>query len=106
MAFGEHLIGNPMARALHGGSVAALLEFTATCKLLSLDTRAPEPGPLPKIINITVEYLRGGRPEDTYARATVTRQGRRVANVNVIAYQDDIARPIAIANSHFLLGDR
>jgi acyl-coenzyme A thioesterase PaaI-like protein len=101
MAFAEHLIGNPIARAIHGGSLAALLEFTATCKLLSLTSGLQ----LPRIINISVEYIRSGRPLDTYARATVTKHGRRVANVNVVAYQDDISRPIAMANSHFLLAD-
>lgn len=101
MAFSEHLIGNPIAYALHGGTLAALLEFTATCKLLSLSPELQ----LPKIITISVDYLRSGRPLDTYARATVTKQGRRVANVHVVAYQDDISRPIATANSHFLLAD-
>lgn len=101
MAFSEDLIGNPVAYALHGGTLAALLEFTATCKLLSLGSELH----IPKIITISVEYLRSGRPLDTYARATVTRQGRRVANVHVVAYQEEMARPIAMANSHFLLAD-
>lgn len=101
MAFSEHLIGNPLARALHGGTLAALLEFTASCKLLSVSHALR----VPKIVNITVEYLRSGRPQDTYARATVTRQGRRLASLHVVAYQDDIASPIAMANSHFLLAD-
>lgn len=101
MAFSEHLIGNPIARALHGGSLAALMEFTASCKLLSVSPTLR----VPKIVNITVEYLRSGRPLDTFARATVSRQGRRLATVQVLAYQDDIGRPIAAANSHFLLGD-
>jgi uncharacterized protein (TIGR00369 family) len=101
MAFSEHLIGNPIARALHGGSLAALLEFTASCKLLSVSQTLR----VPKIVNITVEYLRSGRPLDTYARATVSRQGRRLASVQVVAYQDDIGKPIAAATSHFLMGD-
>ncbi|HSB97743.1 MAG TPA: PaaI family thioesterase, partial [Spongiibacteraceae bacterium] len=99
--FSEHLIGNPSANALHGGTLAALLEFTATCKLLSSSAALR----IPKIVNITVEYLRSGRPQDTYARATVTRQGRRLSSVHVVAYQEDISRPIAMANSHFLLAD-
>jgi uncharacterized protein (TIGR00369 family) len=101
MAYSEHLIGNPIARALHGGSLAALLEFTASCKLLSVSRSLR----VPKIVNITVEYLRSGRPQDCYARATVTRQGRRLASLHVVAYQEDIANPIAMANSHFLLSD-
>lgn len=101
MAFSEHLIGNPIARALHGGSLAALMEFTASCKLLSVTPTLR----VPKIVNITVEYLRSGRPQDTFARATVSRQGRRLVTVQVAAYQDDIGKPIAAANCHFLLSD-
>lgn len=99
MAFAEHLIGNASVDALHGGTIGAMMEFTAICKLLTLSETAL----VPKTINITVEYLRGGRRMDTFARATVTRHGRRVANVRVIAYQDDVQRPIAAANAHFLL---
>ena len=36
-----------------------------------------------------VDYLRSGRPVDTHARAIVTRQGRRVTNVRVEAWQED-----------------
>lgn len=97
--YSDHLIGNPVANALHGGALAALLEITATCKLLSVSGQLDTP----KIINISVEYLRSGQPRDTYARATVTRQGRRLANVHVVAYQDEITRPIAMAHTHFLL---
>ncbi len=99
MAFAEHLIGNAAVDALHGGTIGAMMEFTAICKLLTLS----ETTQVPKTINITVEYLRSGRRMDTFARATVTRHGRRVANVRVIAYQDDVQRPIAAANAHFLL---
>jgi acyl-coenzyme A thioesterase PaaI-like protein len=58
---------------------------------------------LPKTITITVDYLRSGHAVDTYARGVVTRQGRRVANVHVEAWQDDRARPIATAHAHFLI---
>ena len=52
---------------------------------------------------LTVEYLRSGRPVDTFARGVPTRQGRRVANVRVEAWQDDRSRPIAVASAHFLV---
>lgn len=99
MKFGEHLIGNPMLPALHGGAICALLESTAIFQLLwegELTTA-------PRTIGLTVEYLRSGRPVDTLARGTTTRQGRRVANVRVEAWQDDRARPIAVASAHFLI---
>ena len=99
MDFSETRVGNARIRAVHGGAIGALLEFTAICKLLSL----AETTRVPKTVNITVEYLRSAQAADTFARATVTRQGRRVANVRVLAYQDDPTRPVAAANAHFLL---
>jgi len=58
---------------------------------------------VPKIVNITVDYLRSARPVDVIARATVTKQGRRMVNVFVDAWQDDRSKPVATANAHFLI---
>lgn len=95
----EHLIGNPVLPALHGGTVGALMESTAIFQLLwEIPLVA-----VPKTINLTVDYLRSGRVVETTARARITKHGRRVANVHVSAFQDDEARPIAGAHAHFLL---
>jgi len=100
LAFRPHLVGNSLIPALHGGAIAALLESTAIVALLA---EAPGGGRAPRIINITLEYLRTARAVDTLARAEITRQGRRVATVRAIAWQDDPARPVAAANARFLL---
>jgi uncharacterized protein (TIGR00369 family) len=98
----ERVIGNPMLPALHGGTVGALLESTAILKLLwESDTID-----IPKTITLTVDYLRSGRVVDTWARAVITRLGRRVANVQVRAWQDQEERPIAVGHAHFLLQSR
>jgi uncharacterized protein (TIGR00369 family) len=99
MRFAEHLIGNPALPALHGGTVGALLESAAIFELL---VRA-ETVVLPKTITLTIDYLRSGKPVDTHARAFVTRQGRRVTNVRVEAWQDDRNRPISAAAAIFLV---
>lgn len=99
LTFADHLIGNPMLPAIHGGVIAALLESTAIFQLM-WETEAIV---LPKTITLTTDYLRPGRAQDTWARGVLTRQGRRVANVRVEAWQDDRARPIAVASAHFLL---
>jgi len=99
LTYADMLVGNPALPALHGGAIGALLESTAIFQLLW----EAETVVLPKTIGITVEYLRSGRPVDTWARGILTRQGRRVANVRVEAWQDDRVRPIAIAHSHFLI---
>lgn len=95
----QHLIGNPVLPALHGGTVGALLESTAILKLL---WESDSVG-VPKTITLTVDYLRSGRVVDTWARAMITRLGRRVANVQVRAWQDAEDRPIAVGHAHFLL---
>ena len=99
MAQSDHLIGNYMHRALHGGALGALLESTAVFKLLY----ATDSEQLPRIVNITVEYLRSGRDVPTHARAMVVKLGRNVANVRATAWQDEEARLVAAAHCHFLV---
>ncbi|MEL6794336.1 MAG: PaaI family thioesterase [Pseudomonadota bacterium] len=111
------LIGNPMIPALHGGVTGAFLEITAITQLAwdEVWTRLEAGGQLadaidegrfpkmPKTIDFTIDYLRSGRARDAYARATVQKAGRRVANVRVEAWQDSRDRPIAAAHGHFLM---
>lgn len=99
MAFDHKLIGNPMLPALHGGVIGAFLEMTAIIQL-AFETGSAA---IPKPIGLTIDYLRSGRPLDTYARAQITKQGRRVATVHAEAWQDDRSKPIAAAHGHFLL---
>jgi uncharacterized protein (TIGR00369 family) len=99
MRYSPELIGNTHLPALHGGTLGALLETAAIFHLIwHSDTTT-----IPKIVNITVDYLRSARPVDTLARAEVTKQGRRVVNVSVTAWQEDRARPVASAHCHFLV---
>jgi len=60
---------------------------------------------LPLPINVTVSYLRSGKPVDVIARARISKAGRRVAHVVAEAWQDDPAHPIASLTAHFLLDD-
>ena len=55
-------------------------------------------------IGINIDYLRRGNPVDTYARAQIFKQGSRVANVRVRAWQERFEKPIATLSGHFLLG--
>lgn len=99
LTYSNMLVGNGALPALHGGAIGALLESTAIFQLLW----EAETVVLPKTIDLTVDYLRSGRPHDTWAKGILTRQGRRVANVRVEAWQEDRQRPIAIAHGHFLI---
>ncbi|MEQ8484186.1 MAG: PaaI family thioesterase [Pseudomonadales bacterium] len=99
MPFKDALVGNVMLPALHGGVIGAFLEITAVIQLL-FDTSCER---LPKTIDLSVDYLRSGRPLPTYGRAIVTRHGRRVANVRSEIWQEERGRPIGVSHGHFLL---
>ena len=92
-------IGNTQIPALHGGVVGALLEHAAILHLLY----AGGGDAFPKIVNISIDYLRPCRAADTFARGTLVKQGRRIANVRVEAWQDDAAKPVAAAHVHLLM---
>lgn len=99
MPFRDALIGNFLLPALHGGSIAALMEIAATVQIaLEFESDGP-----PKPIDIAVDYFRSGRPQDTYARAQVMKPGRRVVNIRVEAWQHERSKPIAALHGHFLL---
>jgi len=102
LPYGEHLIGNPVLPALHGGATGAFMEITAMAQLAISERRSR----LPRPIGVTVEYLRSGRPVTTFARATVKKVGRRIANVQVEAWQTQRAAPIANLHAHFLLAEQ
>lgn len=101
MPFADKLIGNPVLPALHGGSTAAMLELTAVAQVAVLYPRLE----LPRPINVSVTYLRSGRPHDVHARARISKAGRRVAHVQAEAWQDDEAQPIASLSAHFLVAE-
>ncbi|MGF1462599.1 MAG: PaaI family thioesterase [Maricaulaceae bacterium] len=93
------LIGNPLAEALHGGAVGAFMEITAQAQLFVRS----QSDSFPKTIDVSVNYLRRGKAQDTFARARVGRHGSRVANVRVEAWQDRRDEPIAVLFGHFLI---
>ena len=101
MPFADRQIGNPMLPALHGGATAALLELTAVAQAALSYPRLR----LPRPINVTVAYLRSGRPADVHARARISKAGRRVAHVLAEAWQEDEAQPIASLTAHFLVAE-
>ena len=117
LRFQDHLVGNPLLPAIHGGATGAFLEITAIITLAwtrlndgreaaEIAALRAEDGalpPYPKPIDISFDYLRSGKPQDTLAKATIMRLGRRVANVRVEAWQADRGKPIATAHGNFLI---
>lgn len=99
MPFSQKIIGNPILPAIHGGMTGAFLETTAIVRV----TRELGVSALPKPIGLTINYLRSGRSLDSYASASIVKQGRRVVAFEARAWQDDPASPIATAFGHFML---
>lgn len=93
LTFAEHHIGNPVIRALHGGVIAAFLEFSAQGELaaqLDTDVRL-------STINFSIDYLTSSRPQDMEARVRIARLGRRVAFLEAFGWQSSPDRPVAEA---------
>lgn len=100
MPFSNDVLGRP--GFLHGGAIAGMLEyaaFTALAKALGEESATMKP------VTITVDYMRGGAEPlgDTFAAAHIERLGKRIANVEALAWQQDRTRPIAAARINFLI---
>lgn len=120
LPYHQSLIGNPMIPAIHGGVTGSFLEIAAMMQMAwDVTRRCLEAGgdeaeairagnfpPMPKTIDITIDYLRTGRPRELFARSRVQKAGRRVVNLHVEAWQDERERPVAMLRGNFLLPPR
>ena len=100
MPFQDKLIGNIMIKAIHGGAIGAFLELTAQAQVFLVVDYLPHP---PRPINLTIDYLRQGHAKDTYARATITKMGRRMCSVQAEAWQDEKTKPVTTLMAHFMV---
>ena len=100
MPFCPDVVGRP--GFLHGGAIAGLLEFAA---FEALAAAIDDPAVVMKPVTVTVDYMRGGSEAlgDTFAEAIIERLGKRIANVEALAWQADRSKPIAAARINFLL---
>ncbi len=92
-------LGNPILPAIHGGVLGGFMELSAALYLVMFQ----EIPKLPRIVDFSLDYLRAGLNRDTYVECQLTRQGNKVANVIVSAWQKNRREPIALARAHFLL---
>ena len=51
------------------------------------------------MVSLTTEFLRPAAYTDTYAEASFTRLGGRVANARIVAWQAERSEPVAVANA-------
>lgn len=97
----EHNLGNPILPAIHGGVIGGFMELSAIIYLMMNQ----ETLRMPRIVDFSLDYLRAGLDRETFAECQLTRQGNRVANVMITAWQKSRSQPIATARAHFLLED-
>ena len=99
MPYSDGVRGRP--GFVHGGALAGLLETVAYATLS--EALGEDDRPLIKPVNVTATYMRGAVEMTTYARATIERLGKRIANIEAIAWQDDIEKPVAMAQINVML---
>lgn len=100
MPFDHHVEGRPTV--LHGGAISGLLE-NAGYAALRAELHRQDRAVRLKPIGITVQFLTAAHCQTTYARGHVNRLGRRNANIEVVAWQDDPDRPVATAVMNILM---
>lgn len=98
--FSDRIQGRP--GYLHGGALSGLMEMAAIAALRAeLAKRGAEVRMKP--VNVSVEFMRGGTAQRTFAVGRVTRAGRRLAVVSAEAWQEDRSKPIATALMNVML---
>ncbi|HVL74523.1 MAG TPA: thioesterase family protein [Noviherbaspirillum sp.] len=110
-AMRDELLGNVGKGMLHGGAIAAVLDTMAGYAIfLKMTQEDPKPDLMAQLqefarmstIDLRVDYLQPGRGERFTASATVTRLGRRVANVQM-ALRNEEGVCIATGAAAFML---
>lgn len=94
----DPLFGRP--GFIHGGALSGLLELAG----IAAARHAFGTDPVTfKPIGMTVDFLRGATPTDTFARGRIVRNGARIAALEIHAWQEDEARLVAGARMNLSL---
>lgn len=80
--FREELIGDPFRRAIHGGVLSAIIDTCGGAAVWSQCDR----GDRLSTVDLRVDYLRPGLPEEIWVDGRVLRLGNRVGVAEMIAY--------------------
>ena len=100
MPFADKVQGRP--GFLHGGAISGLLEMAAVAAIhRALQAKGSDASI--KQVNVTIDFMRGGLGQQTFAVGEVTRLGRTMANVEARAWQDNREKPIAMGYMHYLI---
>lgn len=100
LPFADKVQGRP--GFLHGGAISGLLEIAAVAAIYrALQANGSDASI--KQVNVTIDFMRGGLAEHTFAVGEVTRLGRTMANVEARAWQESRDKPIAMGHMHYLI---
>jgi uncharacterized protein (TIGR00369 family) len=100
MPFADKVQGRP--GFVHGGAISGLLEMAAIAAIHRALIAKGSDAAI-KQVNVTIDFMRGGLAQVTYAVGEVTRLGRTMANVEARAWQGDADKPIAMGHMHYLI---
>lgn len=84
--FREEFVGDPRRRSIHGGVLATAMDSVGGAAGITTLTSHKD-----KIstIDIRVDYLQRGRPEDFFVEGKITRSGNRIIVTTMWAYHKD-----------------
>lgn len=90
--FREDLIGDPRARALHGGVISAAMDTVGGAAGMTTLTSFEDKL---STIDMRVDYLLPGKPLDLIVEGEIIRSGNRIIVTRMTAWQEDPSKPIA-----------
>ncbi len=86
-------VGNTIRTSLHGGLLGGLMESCAqyfACQIQALNNT-------PKTININIDYLRPGLPQDAYIHCKMIKAGSTISSIWVEVWHTNSQKPITTA---------
>ncbi len=89
--FRPELVGDPRRMSLHGGIISLALDSVGGAAAM---TTMLSPDDSLSTIDIRIDYLRPGKPQDFFAEGELARSGNRIIVTRMIAYHDK-SEPIA-----------
>jgi len=91
LLFNETQIGDPRARAIHGGILASLMEVAAFEEI----TKKTEQLIPYRLISQSAEFFRPTKPQHMFSSAKIIRRGTRLITVDATVWQHSENKPAA-----------